>query len=394
MGILTYKHRAISTGLPVMSQKYQLCQRFLISSKIAVLCSSVLLVLTTSSVISLSQSQLLAENMVPSQNLEAASFFQQGVMRYYRNDFQAAEYAFRQALLRDPSLAAAHNYLGSIMLQQNRLDIAVQEYSEAIKINPNLGEAYYNIGLALHKQGQKEPAITAYRQALVINPTMAKAHYNLGLVLYEIGRLDEAMTAYEQAINLDKSNADAYSNLAIALQDKGQTQQAIAAYRKSVEINPDNALAYNNLAGLLAVQGQTAEAIAVYQEAIRRIPNNVTAYYNLGVAWYQKGDYKKANVALKRARDTYRQQGNIEEADKVEQLMQQITLFAAQKKTQVGQNPASPSPETANSNVVVPASETSAQTQNQPDSPVTGEQTPALFPETPIQPADSTNTQN
>ncbi len=110
-------------------------------------------------------SKLLAETAI-SQDLEAASFYQQGVTRYNRKDLQGAEYAFRQALQQDPNLGQARNYLGNIFMQQNRLDLAVQEYAEAIKINPNFSEAYHNLGFALHQQGEKEAAITVYKQAL------------------------------------------------------------------------------------------------------------------------------------------------------------------------------------------------------------------------------------
>jgi tetratricopeptide (TPR) repeat protein len=192
------------------------------------------LVLAAPTMINLPGSKLLAQNVV-SKDLEAASFFQQGVMRYNRQDFQGAEYAFREALRRDSNLGIARNYLGNILLQENRLDVAVQEYAEAIRLNPNYGEAYYNLGLALHQQGQREAAITAYRQSLVINPTMAVAQYNLGLALYEQGQIPEAIAAYQQAINLNGTNANAYFNLAIALQQQGQLQEAIAAYKQLLQ---------------------------------------------------------------------------------------------------------------------------------------------------------------
>ncbi|WP_375511088.1 tetratricopeptide repeat protein [uncultured Nostoc sp.] len=114
--------------------------------------SSVFLVLAVPAITNFPGSKLLAETAV-SQNLEAASFFQQGVTRYNRQDLQGAEYAFRQAVQQDPNLGAAWNFLGNIFMQQNRLDIALQEYTEAIKANPNFSEAYYNLGLVLHRQG-------------------------------------------------------------------------------------------------------------------------------------------------------------------------------------------------------------------------------------------------
>ena len=351
-----------------MSQKYQHYQYFFMASKVALDCSSklrhrsifttvirlpllgllcassVFLQLMAPSITKFPASKLLAES-VSSQDLEAASLYQQGVMRYYHSEPQAAEYAFRQALQRDPNIGLARNYLGNIMLQQNRLDAAVQEYGEAIRINPNIVEAYYNLGLALHKQGQKEAAITAYRQAVIIDPTMASAQYNLGLALYEQGQKEEAIAAYQHAITSDSSNANAYFNLAIAQQEQGRIPEAIAAYHKYIQLDPKNPIAYNNLGSLLSISGQASKAIATYLEATRRIPNNVTAYYNLGVIWYNQGDFKKANLALKHASNQYRQQGDIQLAEKAEQVMQKIAQMALPFPTQnLTSNAAQPMP--------------------------------------------------
>ncbi|MBD2384124.1 tetratricopeptide repeat protein [Cylindrospermum sp. FACHB-282] len=298
--------------------------------------SSAFLVLALPTITDLPGSKILAQNLV-SQDLEAASFFQQGVMRYNRQDLQGAEFAFRKALQRDGNIGAARNYLGNILMQQNRLDLAVQEYGEAVRLSPNLGEAYYNLGLALQRQEQKEAAITAYRQSLVVNPTMAAAHYNLGLLLQQQGQLEDAIASYQQAINLDSSNANAYFNLAIALQREGKIESAIAAYRQVLKLDPENALAYNNLGSLMVIQGQASGAISLYQQAIRQNPKTASAYYNLGVTLYNQGDLKTASRALNRASKVYREQGNIEQVEKVDQLIQQIDQQRAKKPPQASQ---------------------------------------------------------
>jgi hypothetical protein len=60
-------------------------------------------------------------------------------------------------------------------------------------------------------------------------------------------------------------------------------------------------------------------------------------YYNLGVAFYNQGEFKKASSAFKRARKQYRQQGNTEQANKIEQLMQQVAQMQEPKQPQVSQ---------------------------------------------------------
>lgn len=122
---------------------------------LGVLCAASAFLVLAAPVVNLPGSKLLAQTPI-SRDLETASFYQQGVTRYNRSDWQGAENAFRQALQREPNLAMARAYLGNIYLMQNRLDVAVQEYGEAIRLNPNLGETYYNLGLALQQQGKKK----------------------------------------------------------------------------------------------------------------------------------------------------------------------------------------------------------------------------------------------
>jgi tetratricopeptide (TPR) repeat protein len=384
VGTLTYKPLTISAGIPFMFKKYQLCQWFLCTSKMVLFSSSAFLLLMTSTFTELPGSKLLAQENVVTQDLEAASYYQQGVTRYNRNDLLSAEYAFRQALQRDPNLGLARNYLGNIFLQQNRLSAAVQEYAEAIRMNPNLGEAYYNLALALQKQGQKEAAITAYRQALVIDPTMVATHYNLGLALYEQGQLKEAIAEYQQAINFDSTNANAYFNLAIALQQQGEIPQAIAAYRQAVQLNPKNASAYSNLGSLLASLGQASEAVNAYKQALSQNPKNALAYYNLGVTFYNQGDINKANAAFKRARNEYRELGNLPEANKVEQIMLQIAQKKSQPEVTQTSIPSETPTSTNNQEKPNQPETSSTETQNNPgDVPISVEQQPTLQPEMP-----------
>jgi tetratricopeptide (TPR) repeat protein len=334
-----------------MSQKFANIQRIIRASIPLVFCSCAGFVGLT--IADLPGTKVLAQ--IVTQDLEAAGFFQQGVMRYNSGDLQGAELALRAALSRDSNLASARNYLGNIFLQQNRLDAAVQEYGEAIRLDPNLAEAYYNLGLALHKQGQNEAAITAYRQALVVEPTMANAQYNLGLALYQQGQNEEAIAAYQQSINLDQSNANAYFNLAMALQEQGEAAKAIIAYREVLQLSPKNVVAYNNLGSLLAARGQTPEAIETYIQAIRKIPDNPSAYYKLGVAFYKQGELKKAQQVLRRAHKQYRKQGNVEQTEVIEELMQEIISSKNKKQPET-------SVETApDSEVVIPSNDETEQ---------------------------------
>lgn len=117
-----------------------------------------------------------------SQSLEAASYFQQGVTRYNRSDFKAAELAFRKALQFDPYIAMAHYLLGNSLFQQGQTEQATEQYQTALRLDPNMPEAYYNLGLTLYRQGNINGAIAQYQRAISLKSDLAPAYYNLGLV--------------------------------------------------------------------------------------------------------------------------------------------------------------------------------------------------------------------
>jgi len=95
----------------------------------------------------------------------------------------------------------------------------------------------------------------------------------------------------------------------------------------------------------------------------------------LGVTFYNQGEINKANAAFKRARNEYRELGNLPEAYKVEQLMLQI----AQKKSQPEVTQTSTPSETPNQPETSPT-----ETQSNPgDVPISVEQQLILPPEMP-----------
>ena len=141
----------------------------------------------------------------------------------------------------------------------------------------------------------------------------------------------------------------------------------------------------------MAIHGQTSQAISVYQQAIRQNPKDASAYYNLGVTLYNQGNYKKANGVLKRARNEYREQGNIEQAEKIEQLMQQIAQKTKPQQPQVSQTATTPS-QSPN-----PTTNVAAPEQQMPNQSETLEQTPAEPADVPVsveqQPTSTSPTQ-
>ncbi len=119
-----------------------------------------------------------------------------------KNSPEEARRAYHQALLLDPSLAAAHINLGLLYHQARDFTPAESHYRAAIQHTPHDALAHFNLGALLEDRGQAEEAIAAYRLALDRDPNFADAHYNLALLLEVRGRRSEAIKHFRSARKL------------------------------------------------------------------------------------------------------------------------------------------------------------------------------------------------
>jgi protein O-mannosyl-transferase len=208
---------------------------------------------------------------------------------------------WQRALDVDPANYYAHNSLGSMALDEGRIDDAIRRFTDAVRFGPDYPEAYNNLGLALARRGQNDAAMAQYRTALQINPGLAEAHDNLGAALAAKGSTAEAVGEYETAIRMKPGVALFHENLGKALASRGSVPEAIAQFEEALRLQPTLASAHGNLGKALASQGRTAEAIARYTEALRLDPNLVDAHNNLGVALSAQGKPGEAIAHYKEA---------------------------------------------------------------------------------------------
>ncbi|MEA3384914.1 MAG: tetratricopeptide repeat protein [Thermodesulfobacteriota bacterium] len=81
----------------------------------------------------------------------------------------------------------------------------------------------------------------------------------------------------------------------------GDLPGACRNYRLGLKTEPINANLLNSLGVGLAEQGRSKAAINAFSEAARTSPENFMAFYNLGGVFFQKGDIRSAEKALKKA---------------------------------------------------------------------------------------------
>jgi tetratricopeptide (TPR) repeat protein len=112
----------------------------------------------------------------------------------YAKTFVNLETSWTYEIKYNPDAWLAHNNLGYIMVEQNRLEEAKTQFLEALRIKPDYSEAHNNLGVVYSRLGQISPAIEQYQAALTINPDYGDAANNLDK-LQNLQRMQEEQRA-------------------------------------------------------------------------------------------------------------------------------------------------------------------------------------------------------
>jgi tetratricopeptide (TPR) repeat protein len=190
---------------------------------------------------------------------------------------------FQKILEVQPQNAEARNNLGNVLFQKGRVDEAVADYQKALEINPKFALARYNLGVAFLQSGRVHDAVGDFQKAVKIAPDFAKAHYNLGIALVQLGQVSDAVVHYNKALEINPNYAESEYNLGIALLQIGRLDEAVSHYNKALVINPNYVEAHNNLGTALVQLGRVNDALAHFQRAIEISPLNVEAPNNMAL---------------------------------------------------------------------------------------------------------------
>ena len=144
---------------------------------------------------------------------------------------QAVEYKRAEGLLvsineREPDHAGVWANLGIVWAQLERESEAVQALEQAIVLNPSLAAAHNQLGVLHRRAGRLQQAEVAYQNALAANPDHAGAHRNIG-VLYDLylASPDKALEHYQRFIELDEAD-EQVEGWIIELERRVQVQEA------------------------------------------------------------------------------------------------------------------------------------------------------------------------
>jgi TolB-like protein/Tfp pilus assembly protein PilF len=260
---------------------------------------------------SLTASEQVRIEAIPTQSLEAWQAYQLGRQRLSRRTSAAlieAEGFFRKTVAIDPKFALAWVGLANTLTLQPQYSgrpqdaafaDAEQAVTRALELDPNLAEAWASAGLLANNRLQDERAEQMLRRAIALNPNYAPAHHWLSTPF--LTDRHEALAAAERAVALDPLSAIINNNLGAVRMNVGRFDDALVAFRQAIEIDPTMPTPYGSIGEVHASGfGRFDTAVTWYEKAASLDPGNPQMLASLASAYWMLGDDAEAGRWLDR----------------------------------------------------------------------------------------------
>ncbi len=182
-----------------------------------------------------------------------------------------------------PADPLIHDHLGSLLIDEDRLEEAIAHLREAVRLNPQFALAYFHLGYACFLDREVDQAIMHFERALAINPGFVQALHNLGKLRQAQGRSEDAVGLFRQALAINPDDAEAHNTLGGIFQWLGDLGQATGHFERAVQSRPDSALAHHNLAFTLTLDGRPDEGTKHFRQAMMLDPGWSAPFVEL--AW-------------------------------------------------------------------------------------------------------------
>lgn len=199
------------------------------------------------------------------------------------NNAKAFEF-LGNSLTYDPKNAKTILAAGSIIQDNQDMDVALVKYRVAATQIPNSAQLWNNIGMCFFGKEKYIATVACLKRAIYISPFEWIVSYNLGVVHLATGQLASAYNYFSTAINLQPTYARAYTYLAVTLSGLNDFENSCIAYEKACELGPDDALSRLNYAITLYKNDEIERAqtqFRRYEDLQQRLGSNMDTDHDI-----------------------------------------------------------------------------------------------------------------
>jgi len=233
----------------------------------------------------------------------AALNFALGSFYFQKDKLAEAEAAYRRALKKFPSFDRARANLARILIQEDRIDEALNELKEILLSGTARPSTLTMIGYTSLLKGETVPAEMAYRQAILIDTEDSNAYAGLIKSLMMQERYREAVPLLEDLLEEDPTRCEFWFLLANARLALDEPDRAIIALECTRRLKVASYEAMATLADLYLNGGYPEVALSRYHEAFAGKEPSIHRMLRAAKAFILIKDPSRAEVLLKRLRE-------------------------------------------------------------------------------------------
>lgn len=287
---------------------------------------------------------------------------EQGNEHQNRKAYAEAVKSYQQAISIDPKFKDAYNDLGMVYRKMEEYSNAISAYKQAIKIDESCHVAHTGLGIVYYEKSEYAEAVSSLKRAIAIKSDYQKAYYNLARTYFKMENLPDASETVLEATRLDVndqgtlnllkeiqdvyleqghdyfriSNLDAaelsakkalklnsnyqpaidflenikqeYCKRGLTYLKKSEWKSAKKSVKKVLNIDQNYQPAYGLLKQVYYEEGVIHIKNSRYEKGINKLqkaseinPNCEKTHYYLGLAYFQLGRLKEAQLSIKNA---------------------------------------------------------------------------------------------
>ena len=200
---------------------------------------------------------------------------------------------------------------------------AIADYTKVTELNPQYIPAYLGRAATYHLNNMKDLAITDYNQVIAIDPHDGTAYVGRGFAYHEQGKIDLAVADYTKAISINTETPVVYYNRGRAYFQQQKLDQALSDYNQSLSLEPEflEGTVYSHRAAVYMLQGKLDLAVADFNKVISINSKDKIAYFGRGIIYLDTGNKQQGIKDLETAAKLYQQQGDIQKAKQIQELL-------------------------------------------------------------------------
>jgi tetratricopeptide (TPR) repeat protein len=182
---------------------------------------------------------------------ELSATFKKATELTQAGQYDQAEAAYKEILVKNPSVPEVHYNLGYVYSQKKDWPSAEAAYLKAIEVRPSYGEAYTALSRVYRDSGQPAKATEILAKAAAENKGDPKVQFGVAVDLLNAGKSEEAVAAFQKVVEIDPAYPESYFHLGALSVGQNKVPEAVGYLEKYLSLNPANAQNVATAQGLL-----------------------------------------------------------------------------------------------------------------------------------------------